>query len=339
MSMTKAEQARQIQDKLTCGHCRCTFAGTSKQAQRVVYEGKQAYCSDACRTAAIREKLSKPAPNRGACNGCGNEFFSKREAKFCGMKCYTGSALFTGLLAEAREKAMTPWAIQRRAEMARRGEGRPCLECGQDVYVKKSEKSKKYCSVVCYRSYMAKRFDRQIASPEQMALPQGYDAFLDREMLNCLVEGCGWAGKHLSVHMNAAHGVPADEFKRAAGFSKSTGVISKDVAQALRAREKQGVALVPEMWGREAFTSAGTVVYCSLEAKEHRAKGAALLRSQPGPLRVCTGCGCEFVQSTPCGRAIYCSVQCRSKTYSEKKKVASKGISPKNKSSKKATPC
>ena len=59
---------------------------------------------------------------------------------------------------------------------------------------------------------MNKRYDRQIASPDKLQLPQGYDGCLDREQLNCLVDGCGWVGKHLSTHMNIAHGIKADEF-------------------------------------------------------------------------------------------------------------------------------
>lgn len=316
-STSKAEQARSIQGSLTCNHCKCTFAGTARQVKSVVYEGKNTYCSSACRYSFIREKFSIPMPNRGACGGCGEEFYSRREAKFCGMKCYTGSTQFTDMLADSRAKFTTPEIIAKRAASQLRGEGKPCLECGSNVYVKKSELKKKFCSKGCYRSYMAKRFDRQIASPDQMTLPQGYDAFLDRNELNCLITGCDWTGKHLSVHMNAAHGIRADDFKRAAGFNKSTGVVSKDSAQALRERSLQGVALDCTAWGTaESMTAMNNrIKYNSTEGSEHRAKARALAGN--GPSRTCSGCGCVFTQSTPFGKTLYCTKECRADAYSK----------------------
>lgn len=321
--VSKAEQARAIQGALTCSHCKCTFAGTASQAIHHISEGRNTYCSKACQYAFLREKYSTPIPNRGACGGCGNEFYSRRDAKFCSMKCYTGSTQFSDMLADARANSKTPYSIAKRAASQLRGEGKPCLECGADVYVKKSEMTKKFCSAICYRSHMAKRFDRQIASPEQMSLPQGYDAFLDREELNCLIEGCGWSGKHLSVHMNAAHGIQANDFKRAAGFNKSTGVVSKDTAQALTERASQGIALDPSYWclsGADIKASTETIAnrinYRSKESLEHRVKGMALAATVIGPERVCAGCGCAFTQATSVGRTKYCTVACRSIAYS-----------------------
>jgi hypothetical protein len=316
--MSKAEKAKEIQDKLQCNHCKGIFSGSLAQALRVVYEGRTTYCSEACIKAFKREKFSKPIPNRGACLGCDKEFFSRRDAKFCGMKCYTGSKQFSKMLEDARNNSMTPHAIAKRAESQRRGEGKPCLECGGNVYAKKSEKTKKYCSKICYRAYMAKRFDRQIANPDQMALPQGYDGFLDRSLLSCTVVGCDWQGHHLSVHMNTSHGIKADEFKRAAGFNNSTGVISRPLAEQLRARARVGVAQDPSFWGTQSFLPDGFVRRDSLEAKEHRAKARALCGA--GPMRECTNCGSVFQQATPYGKAIYCTTTCRSMAYESKRK-------------------
>lgn len=313
--MSKAEKAREIQDKLQCNHCKGVFSGSLAQALRVVYEGRTTYCSDACRKAFKRERFSIPIPNRGACLGCGKEFFSRRDAKFCGMKCYTGSKQFSQMLADARNNSMTPHSIKKRAESARRGEGKPCLECGENVYVKKSEKTKKFCSRICYRAYMAKRFDRQIASPDQMALPQGYDGFLDRSLLTCPVVGCSWQGDHLSIHVNTAHGITAAEFKRATGFNKHTGVVSRPMAERLRARAVVGVALDSTYWGG-GFPD-GFERRHSLEAQEHYAKSRAL--SGNGPVRACIGCGAVFQQATPFGKKIHCSVECRTKTYANQK--------------------
>ena len=83
---------------------------------------------------------------------------------------------------------------------------------------------------------MAKRFDRWIANPQTLALPQAYDEFLTGEELPCLVEGCNWRGQWLSLHMNYTHGVPADEFKRAAGFNLKSGIISGPMREALAQR-------------------------------------------------------------------------------------------------------
>ena len=310
-------------NELICGNCKGIFEGTPAQVKNVKYGQVQAACCSAiCRQAYMRAKFSTPVPNRGPCKGCGEDFFTRREAQFCGMKCYTGSKQFSEMLADSRAKSMTPWSIARRAEQARRGEMKPCLECGTDVYVKKAEKSKKFCTRVCYRSYMAKRFDRQIANPEALSLPQGYDGFLDREELPCLIEGCGWSGKHLSIHVNQMHGIVADELKRAAGFNLSTGLVSKPLAERLQSRALVGVAVCVEMAALGDLTRSGkggVRGYQSLEGAEHRAKARSL--AGPGPMRACRGCGVLFQQSTPTGRAIYCTPDCRNRIYAAEAKA------------------
>lgn len=306
---------------MTCGHCFAVFNATYKQHYSATASNRSSFCSSICREANLRAKFSTPVPMRGPCVGCGDSFQSRREAKFCGVKCYTGSKQFTEMLAESRAKAMGPVSIARRAEQARRGQGKPCLECGVNVYAKKSERSKKYCSTTCYRSYMAKRFDRHIANPESLSLPQGYDAFLDRQELPCLVADCGWSGRHLSLHMNYAHGIKADEIKRAAGFNKSTGLVCKPLAQALQGRDRIGVAadMFLRQMGAEHLGAVGRVMgYKSLEGAEHRAKARAL--SSGGPLRACIGCRSDFIQSTVYGQAKYCSIPCRTRHYRTKVK-------------------
>jgi hypothetical protein len=314
---TKAERAKEIQNTLQCNHCKGIFSGSLAQALKVVYEGRTTYCSDACRKAFMRERFSTPVPNRGACLGCAKEFFSRRDAKFCGMKCYTGSNQFSDMLADSRAKALTPTSIAKRSDAVRRGESKPCLECGTNFYAKKSKAKKKYCSTICYRAYMAKRFDRQIANPEQMALPQGFDGFLDRGLLPCPIVGCDWQGHHLSLHMNEGHGITAAEFKRAVGFNKSTGVVSRPLAEQLRARALVGVAQDSKYWANkgQGFPD-GFERRDSLEAKEHRAKARALCGS--GPMRTCVGCGSVFQQSTPFGYAMYCTLPCRTAAYAVK---------------------
>lgn len=318
-----ATKAKYAGSSLTCGHCSAVFLGTPAQSYNSVRHGKNVFCSDICRHSYLRAKFSTAVPEHD-CKGCGIKFESRREAKFCGVKCYTGSSQFSQMLADSREKSMTPYSIAKRAESLRRGEGKPCLECGTDVYAKKSEKTKKFCSKLCYRAYMAKRFDRQIAAPEKIALPQAYDEFLTKEELPCLVEGCEWKGKHLSLHMNQMHGVTAEEFKRAAGFNRSSGIISRPLSKLLSERKKTGVAADSDARALgDGFRGQSYVLkYASLEGKEHRAKSMAISRGTPGPERCCEGCGTMFTQSSPMGRAKYHSKECRAAHYSllEKKK-------------------
>lgn len=210
----------------------------------------------------------------------------------------------------------------------------PCLECGTEFYQKppsKGRQARKFCSTTCYRAYLAKRFDRWIANPEGMALPQCYDEFLDREELACVVEGCYWKGRHLTLHMNQAHGVKADEFKRAAGFNLSTGVIAKPLAVALREREIIGVAAGMDDASRAAVLALAQeaiaenpIRYRSLEGREHAKKARALLLLCAGPERTCAGCSRKFRQRTPMGKALYCSRECRDSAYAEQRRATAK---------------
>jgi hypothetical protein len=201
-----------------------------------------------------------------------------------------------------------------------------CLECQAEIYKKKSQK-RKYCSFVCYRAYMAKRFDRWVANPEKMALPQCYDEFLDREELPCLIEGCDWVGKHLTLHTNYTHGIKARDFKRAVGFNLGTGVIGKDLAEWFQKRDYQGVA----SWTDENYQKnlamlaanrpTPNVSYRSMEGKEHGRKAQALLSFSPGPKRDCLGCGRTFQQAKTAGKQKYCTAPCRDAHYAAENKV------------------
>ncbi len=173
------------------------------------------------------------------CAHCGKDFRSREERRYCSVRCYVTSPEAKARFTEAGKKAqaerlgrpvgvMTEWT---------------CLHCGDKRLVnREKDKGKRFCRQTCYRAYMAERFDRYIANPETIALPQCYDDFLDREELPCLVEGCTWVGKHLSSHANLAHGIPADQFKKMAGFNKTTGLVSKDVSEVMSRRKQQWAA-------------------------------------------------------------------------------------------------
>ncbi|MCP4410207.1 MAG: hypothetical protein GY807_21180 [Gammaproteobacteria bacterium] len=244
------------------------------------------------------------------------------------MKCYTKSDLFKA----TRKKAVEASYLDRHGTKAATREEyvkqntKPCLSCGDDFFSKPSHKAK-FCSTMCYRTYMAERFDRWVANPEEMALPQNYDEFLTQNELSCLVDGCDWKGQSLSGHMNLCHGVPKDEFKRAAGFNLSTGVISKELHETLVEREGVGVAALTQDQRREFMLGDKrpkdvTRNYRSLEAAEHGIKGRSLaLKAGDYPTRRCNGCKTLFRQSTPFGKAKFCSVACRYKKHQDRLKV------------------
>ena len=329
-----------LRDNLECGHCGAKFKGSDSQARKVKYEKRVVYCSGTCRMAATSKKAQEQAIREGKklrkgvlagpCKTCGKMFESRVDKMFCSMDCYMRSEQFR----EMRSKYWAP-SDEVKAKISaklKKGEDVPCLECGTDFYQKppsKGHPARKFCSTTCYRSYLSKRFDRWVANPEGMALPQCYDEFLDREELACVVDGCDWRGKHLTLHMNQAHGVKADEFKRATGFNLKTGVIAKPLAEALRERQVIGVAANTDDAERAAARAlsqeaiaANPIRYRSLEGREHAKKARAMLG--PGPQRTCAGCGKVFQQSTSMGRALYCSLECRKSSYAEQRRQGAK---------------
>ena len=162
---------------------------------------------------------------------------------------------------------------------------------------------------------MAARFDRYIASPESLALPQNYDEFLTGDELHCLIEGCGWSGLQLSSHMNMAHGIPKDKFKEMAGFNVTTGVVTADYS------ERMSQAKLAQGWGADHMARLRALVKNRvnppsgpprLEGKEHHRKARALMEIPPTPF-TCAGCGKECVERKWIQK--YCSVDCRDKHY------------------------
>lgn len=261
------------------------------------------------------------------CPTCGMPFQSRSPKRFCSLSCYTTSEEF---LARVRAQSLKANAASQRARGFEPSLGvtAKCLECNKDIHVKPSQRKHRYCSRVCYRKYLAKRFDRFIANPERIALPQNYDEFLTGELLNCLVDGCFWKGHTLSQHMNLTHGVPAQQFKRMAGFNLSSGIVSVSLQQSLseRAIAQGGAEHMASFRGdaivasKKAQQEEGRTIYRSREASEHWKKGRLLTTVTPVG-RVCKGCGREFAQNMPFGRALFCGKDCRAVSYSKQASI------------------
>lgn len=166
---------------------------------------------------------------------------------------------------------------------------------------------------------MAKRFDRHIASPQTLALPQNYDEFLQQEELPCLIEGCTWRGQNLGNHLNFSHGIVAREGKRAGGFNLKTGLVCQPLHEKL-CETNSGKGASPEEMQAMRGVSAQAVSrsYRSKEGVEHSAKSRLLTESECCPIRNCRFCHEVFRQSTPFGKALYCSIECRDADYREK---------------------
>lgn len=252
---------------LFCSHCDCHFIGSYKQTWRHHQEQTPVYCSPTCRKAAISKKFTKPRINR-ACEYCGigfeqPNFPSVPARKYCSMRCYTSSDQFLEQLAHNRDNILHKPAYHKY-----------CIECGKELKAS-NKKRAKYCSQLCYRSYMARRFDRWFNNPRTIHGLQGYDEFLLQEKLPCLIDGCDWVGTDLTQHVNLAHGIPAREFKRAAGFNYGTGVVGVDRLKALKEMPHNAVNLekAKEVLPDPAFPSPSNPdQYYSREGKEHRRK-------------------------------------------------------------------
>lgn len=327
--VAKGRKADRFDDAtLGCSHCGANFRASRSQALKAHYQQSRVFCSSACRVAKQQERGLDSRFLRGPCIGCGAMFHSNTKKKFCTMDCYSSSPQFKAHGEAIRAKSRTPESVAKRAAAITKHQPQPCGFCGVEFKTKSAHAGgrSKYCSMACYRGYMNGRFDRWVASPQGLALPQCYDEFLDSEELPCLIEGCGWVGRHLTSHVNLAHGIQAAEFKRAAGFNLSSGIIGRELASTLsnsaRSRSKYPDMLAVRDARRSEDQPNAVSRYHSLEGREHSLKARALICEEVGPERKCLECNESFTQSTPMGRAMYCSRSCR-KEYYRKQRVRS----------------
>jgi hypothetical protein len=297
---------------LECGHCHCEFLPSKRQWKRHRSSKGHGtvYCSKICWDTAGKKNKKEKLKYQGVCPTCQTEFQSSRDKKFCGLKCYVASPQFKAMMHINAEQGRVTRALKATGEPPKKHVEIQCLNCGTCRMVKPSLQKRKFCNSRCYRQYMVGRFDRWIASPQAMSLPQAYDEFLMQEELPCLIEGCTWTGRQLGNHVNFAHGITAEEFKRAAGFNLGTGLITPDVAEILSNRAHiHG----HNFYGKRSPHPPIVKNYFSLEAREHKAKATALARFfKPEITRVCVSCGKDYKAKL---WRKYCSIQCRSDFY------------------------
>ncbi len=304
---------------MKCSHCGCEFVASKRMSKRSRSRtpSKTSYCSQICRSSGQAKLMKKDhLKYRITCKKCGKTFESSTPKLYCNMKCWTSSEEWRrhlllnaekGRLASLKLKGFGP---QLRVEIT-------CLECGTKR-MQKPSRDMKYCNRRCFRKYMAKRFDRWIANPETIALPQGYDEFLSKNELPCLVAGCHWSGKNLSYHMNMTHGVPKREFKRAAGFNLSSGIVGASTSALMAASaERRGLGNNGPPLASQQRGYHGSPGYSSLEGSEHRQKAMALVAAEPSrkTWQVCASCGEEYLPAALDTCSKYCSLDCRNAFY------------------------
>ena len=292
---------------LVCGCCQKDFVGTKYQVSNQKYSGSTPYCSKECRVADNKKNRSKKVVLIcGPCPECNKKFESKVDKKYCSQECYHSSE-------ECRAR-LRQLNLDKKNDV----EGN-CPQCG-DHFVNKASRNQKFCSKICYRTYMADRFDRWVASPENITTPQNFDEFLTKEELPCLVDGCDWTGKSLGAHLNFTHGITAREFKIEAGFNIGTGLVTPEVSKNLSDREHLQGIFDDDFFKEVRLKNLGgnKSNYRSAEAKEHAAKSRAVSLGKTGPKRKCKNCKKPFEQSTIFGVAKFCSPECQHEHHYEK---------------------
>jgi len=265
------------------------------------------YCSENCRYDTNKRTFNKEF---GPCPTCGNMFKSRAEKVFCSQTCYINSPQF---------KAMTMSNIAKNTPNL--GVPRVCKGCGSEF---SRARRAKFCSTPCRRKYFAERFDRWVANPEQIALPQNFDEYLSQTVMACPISGCDWKGPFLGAHVNFAHGITARDFKILCGFNLTTGLVGTELFASMSAHVRQLIekGLMSDLFASQGFRPPlNTNKYISLERLERARKQRAELPRTSGVDMPCRMCGKATPQPS-LGRRLYCSTTCRSKWYTTRRNTA-----------------
>lgn len=261
------------------------------------------FCSSGCATA---HGNSLARHECGPCPTCGAMFRSRSPGKkYCRVECYIDSDQFQAMRRQNLEN-LNPTL----------GTPRVCKGCGAEY---PRSRRAKFCTKACRRKYFAERFDRWVANPESVALPQNFDEFLARNVLTCPVTGCEWEGTFLGAHVNFAHGISARDFKKLAGFNLTSGLVGAELSEFMSAKARRLVEQGLFFRGAEECrppAEGDREVYISLERKEAAKKSRAELPPYRDAWLPCRTCGAEVRQPTM-GRKLYCSIPCRTKYYQD----------------------
>jgi hypothetical protein len=308
--------------KAPCGYCGEVFTLSDKQRNNT-NNNRGVFCSRDCFSKSRGFVPGGARRTTGICKSCGEYFESAHGNKhYCTIDCMLKDPAVINRVKKQQKGAV----LARLKKLGVTDGSKPyhgvvkinCAHCGEEKKIKRSTRGKRnFCNSTCYRLFMAERFDRWIASPQRIALPQNYDEFLTQEVLPCLIEGCTWEGMGLTAHVNFEHGIQADEFKKMVGFNLKTGGVSPELAEILRGRaidRDWGTGLKPNP-GHKSYPAGR---YRSLEGREHSRKASALLKNALSgkslPCRTCM----KSVPQGYFGQKLYCSTKCRSAYYLKK---------------------
>lgn len=254
-------------------------------------------------------------PEYGPCPTCGVMFKSRYEKKYCTIRCYNRSPEFVAmardhvakLAAKAREKSGSSDPENPNVTIN-------CLQCKTDFVRPWKRRGDRFCGKACRMRYHAERFDRFVANPETLALPQCYDEFLSQTELPCLVAGCQWVGRSLGLHANHAHGITVGKLRELGGFNRNAAMCTTDVSEmrsAIAAEHGLSDHAPPAKFtpGETRVPPPGGV---RLQHRETLAKIGALNRVTPKPDRVvyCVWCHTLIPQFATAVKR-YCGKRCK----------------------------
>ena len=253
-------------------------------------------------------------PVRGPCRTCGVTFRSFGARYFCSMACYTRSPEFKARAAANNERK-TAMACARRGLQPNERTACVCIRCRMPFTVPCLKARRQFCGKDCRRRYYAERFDRWVADPQSIALPQCYDEFFTREVLTCPIAGCTWEGVRLGIHANIVHGLTAERLRELMGCNRGTGLCtSAESAERSKVAKRIGLAAFGKHWPNGHKKPRGDL---RLEAKEHALKARVLAAEEIAETpvrRICVGCGVLFGQAKM-GYQKWCSRTCRNRFY------------------------
>lgn len=238
MKFDRAEYRSRKAWPCTCSRCGIVFLA-SKQTEIKARKGGNVYCTPVCLSAAISAARTTFGKQPRNCATCGTSFVAtsdNKERKYCSFECYTKNPN----VREATRIRTAPFLAEaRKRRSIEAAEVFKCELCGvEKMRPRGKAKINRFCSQACYRLWFADRFDRWVSDPRTIGKLQGFDEFLTQETLQCLIEGCDWRGTHLGKHLNIYHGIRPEEFKRAVGFNKGTGLVPAHISKEMSERSR-----------------------------------------------------------------------------------------------------